>query len=152
MNIAELYSLSSGQKINKIHTCEKYFPIPSENFIVIQPWTKQSKCYDNWAETISILLPYLRKNNIQIIQVGAANEAPLQHCIYTQGQTSWGQLQYIISKAKLVLSCDSISSHLAGHYNKPLIVLISNNFKECVSPYFGDKSKQIIPNITKVGN
>lgn len=150
MNLAELYSLSSGQKLDKIYTFEKFFPGLPDNYIVIQPWSKPSKNYDAWEEVLSIILPYLQKEGIKIIQVGAKDEKPLNFCQHLMGQTNWGQLEYVISKAKLVLTSDSISSHLAGHYNLPLVCLISNNLKECVSPYFGDKSKQIIlePNRT----
>lgn len=144
MKLAELYSLTAGQKLDKIHTIEKYFPIPFEKYILIQPWTKQSKCYDFWDETLSLIAPILEKNGIKIIQAGQKDEKPLNNCYHTMGQTNWGQLEYLVSKAELVLSSDSVCSHLAGHYNKPLVVLISNNFKETVSPYFGDKSKQII--------
>lgn len=151
MNLAELYSLTSGQKLDKIHTFEKYYPLPFDNYIILQPFSKASKNYDYIEEVISLILPELEKNNIKIVQVGGPNERPLNGCYHTQGNTSWGQLQYLISKSKLVLSTDSVSSHLAGHYNKSLVVLISNNFKECISPYYGDKSKQIIlePDRTK---
>lgn len=144
MNICELYSLSSGQKLDKIWTYEKYFPIPFEKYVVIQPFSKSSKNYDYWQNVIDIILPYLERENIKLVQVGGANEQPLVNCHHTQGKTNWGNLQHIISKSLAVLSADSVSSHLAGHYDKPLVVLISNNFKECISPYYGDKAKQII--------
>lgn len=151
MNLATLYSSTIGQPIDKIYTNEKYYPLPFDNYIVVQPWSKPAKNYDWMEEVITLILPYLEKEDIKLVQVGAKDEKPLRNCYYTQGTTNWGQLQYLISKAKLVLSIDSISSHLAGHYNIPLVVLISNNFKECVAPYFGDKSKQIIlePDRTK---
>lgn len=144
MNLAELYSLSSGQKLDKIHTFEKYYPGLPSNYIVIQPWSKPSKNYSFWDEVLDLIYPILQKNNISLVQVGGPNEKQLKYCIQTQGTTNWGQLEYIISKARLVLCTDSVSAHLAGHYNTPLVDLISNNFSQCVAPFYGDKLKQII--------
>lgn len=144
MKLLESYSLTAGQKIGKIHTAEKFYPLPFNDFILIQGFSKPSKCYSYWNTVIEILKPILDKNNITLLQVGGKDEPKLNHCFQTQGQTNWGQLEYLVSHAKLVLCTDSISSHLAGHYNIPLVVLTSNNFSECVSPFFGEKSKQII--------
>lgn len=144
MQLIENYALQLGQKIDKIYTLEKYYPIIFDKFIVFSPFSKPSKNYDNWSEVLSLIYPILEKNNIKILQVGSNNETPLPYCYNTQGTTNWGQLQFLISKSQLVLSTDSASAHLAGHYNKNLVVLISNNFSQCVSPYFGDKCKQII--------
>lgn len=151
MHLQELYALSAGQKIDKIHTVEKFYPGLPENFIVIQPYSKPSKNYSFFDEVLDLIYPILQKNGISIIQVGGKDEKPLKYCQCTQGTTSWGQLQYIISKSKLVLCTDSVSAHLAGHYDVPLVDLISNNFSQCVAPYFGTKSKQIIlePDRTK---
>ena len=151
MNLAQLYSLTSGQKIDRIHVYEKFYPLPFEDYVVIQPWSKVAKNYTYHKEVIDILLPIFQKANLKLVQVGGPNEPPLAGCYHTQGSTNFGQLEYIISKAKLVISTDSVSSHLAGHYDKPLVVLISNNFSQCVRPYFGNKSKQIVlePDRTK---
>ncbi len=144
MKLLENYSLQLGQRISKAWTYEKYYPIPFENYIVFQPWSKPAKNYDYWDEVITLIRPILEQHNIKIVQVGAKDEKPVNFCHHTQGKTNWGQLQYIISKSKLILSTDSVSVHFAGYYNIPLVCLTSNNYKEVVSPYFGDKNKQII--------
>lgn len=152
MKLLENYSLQLGQKIGKCHTYEKFYPLSFDKFIVIQPWSKPSKNYGLWSQVISIIFPVIDKAGYKLVQVGAANEPPVNGCLHTQGSTNWGQLEYLISKAELVISTDSISSHLAGHYNKPLVCLINNNFKECVAPFFGDKNKQIILEPKRNGN
>ena len=145
MKLLENYSLQLGQKIDKCHTYEKYYPLPFENpIIIIQPWSKGAKNYSYINDVLDIIYPIITKAGYKLVQVGGPNEKVLKYCYHTQGTTNWGQLEYLISKSSLVISADSISSHLAGHYNIPLCVLISNNFKETVSPYFGDKSKQIV--------
>ena len=152
MHILQSYSLAAGQRIHKIHTNEKIFPLPFDNYILIQPWSKASKNYSLWSEVLSLIFPLIEKSGLKILQVGGPNEQPLPGCHNVSGQTNWGQLEYLVSKAKLVLSADSVSAHLAGHYNIPLVQLISNNYSECVSAYFGDKTKQIFlePDRTKL--
>src|ERR1700735_931511 len=108
MHLAKSYSHQAGQSINKIHTIEKYYPLTMDKYIVIQPWSKPSKNYSNWDEVVELIFPILDKHNIKMIQVGGKDERPLKYCIQTQGTTSWGQLQYIVSRASLVLSTDSV--------------------------------------------
>lgn len=144
MNLQELYSLATGQKITKPFIAEKYYPLPFKDYITFQPWSKPIKNYDYFIDVINLLLPILEKNNIKIVQVGGANEQALPFCHHTQGATSWGQLAYIIKNSKLHFGSDSIGQHIASHYNIPLVDLISNNYKSCVEPFFGDKTKHII--------
>lgn len=152
MNLAECYSLAGGQKLEKIYTNEKFFPLPFDDFICFAPISKPAKNYQFFEEVISLILPNLNKLGLKIVQVGGKDEKAFNGCYHTQGNTNFGQLEYLISKAKLVLSTDTVAAHLAGHYNIPLVSLVSNNYKSSVQPYFGDKSKQIIlePDRTKL--
>lgn len=144
MNLASLYSLTSGQKLNKIKLLEKFYPIPFERFITFQPFSKDSKNYDYWQEVLNIIYPVLKKENIKIVQVGVVNEKGFNGCYHTQGSTNLNQCFYLILKSLLNLSTDSFSSHVAGIYNKPLVCLFSNNFAKNVGPFYGDKNKQIL--------
>lgn len=151
MNVLELYSLTSGQKIKNINILEKFYPLNIEKYILFQPFSKPSKCYDLWHDVLDILQPILKKSGYSLVQIGLPAEPPLPDCIDLHGKTTINQCAYLCSKAELILTTDSFSSHLAGHYNKNLVVLISNNYSECVRPYFGDKNKQIVlePDRTK---
>lgn len=143
MNLIELYALTAAKKINKIYTFEKYYPLPFNNYIVLQNQSKASKNYAYWRSVLDLLYPILNSKGIRIVQVGAPGEVPLNHCYPTFG-ANWGQLEYLISHSKLVLTTDSVSAHLGGRYDLPIVDLVSNNFSECVRPYFGDRAKQII--------
>ncbi len=134
----------SGQRIKKPYVLEKYFPLPPKKYIVLQPFSKGAKSPSYWADILEILHPILKANDLEIVQVGGPNEQTLPYCYYTQGQTTWGQLSYIISNSKLVLSCDSISAHLAGYYDLPVVALYSTNYTSNVKPYFGNSDKQIL--------
>lgn len=144
MNLIELYSCTLSQKITKPYLNPIYYPIPFDKYIVIQAKTKESKNYDYFCEIIEFIKPELEKQNIHLVSVGGKPEENLLHCYPTAGQTSFNQLEYIIQNSIGYIGADSISSHIAGAYNKPLIVLISNNYAENVRPFWGDKSKQII--------
>ena len=151
MKLIQNYSLQSGQKIGKMQILEKYYPINCDKYILIQPYSKPAKNFDYWDDVIEILYPILKEHGISLFQVGAGNERSLPHCHNIQGKTSLGQIFYLVSKAMLTLTADSFVSHLAGHYDIPRVILVSNNYKECVEPYFGGKDKQIIlePDRTK---
>lgn len=144
MNLAKLYSLTLGQKITKPYLNPVFYPLPFDNYIVIQGFTKQSKNYDYWVEIIELIKPELDKNNIQLVSVGVKGEENLPHCYHTAGNTSFQQLEYIIQNSLGYIGADSISAHIAGGFNKPLIVLTSNNYAENVCPFFGDKSIQVV--------
>ncbi|MDP2692871.1 MAG: glycosyltransferase family 9 protein [bacterium] len=152
MHIARAYSLVAGQKIDKINVLEKYYPLPFDNYMVIHPWSKNSKSYSFWEDVISIIRTPLKENGIEIVQVGAKNEKPLNHCYHTQGSTNIGNVAYIVSKAKLILSADSFCAHLAGSYNRFLVALYNNNEIKNVKPFFGDPAKQILLEPNRNGN
>lgn len=144
MNLASLYSLTLGQKIAKPYLNPIFYPLPFEKYIVIQAKTKESKNYDYWNEVIEFIKPELDKLGINLVSVGGAPEENLPNCYPTAGGTSFPQLQYLIQNSIAYLGADSISAHIAGAFDKKRIVLVSNNYANCVSPYFGSPENQII--------
>lgn len=144
MHLLESYALQSGKKIDKIKILEKFYPLPFSKYITIHPYSKQSKTFDYWIEVLDIIFPLLQKENIQIVQIGAANEKPLPNCYQTQGNTNIGQVSYLIKNSLLHLSVDSFSAIFAAHYDIPLVALYSNNYLSAVKPFFGTKEKQIL--------
>jgi len=152
VKLLESYSLASGQKISIPKIFDKYFPLALDKYISFQPYSKNSKNYLYWQCVIDILYPILEKEGIKIVQIGQQGEVPFKGCYCTQGQTTISQSFFIIKNALLNLSTDSFSAHVAGIYNKFLVDLVSNNYSSSVSPFFGDKSKQIIlePNRTNL--
>ena len=151
MNLASLYSLTSGQKIKNIDIIEKYYPLNLEKYLLFHPFSKSSKSYGFWQDVLEILYPILKDAGYSIVQVGLQSDPLLSGCIDLRGKTTINQCAYLCSQASLGLLCDSFISHLAGHYDIPRVILVSNNYKECVEPYFGGKDKQIIlePDRTK---
>lgn len=144
MHLVERYALSCGAEIDIPHIYEKYFPIGIDKYITLHTTSKDAKNYDYWQEVVDILLPILNKENIGIVQIGSKDEKPLIGCYLTLGQTTINQTAYIIQKGLLHVGTDSFPVHMAGHFDKPLVALYSNNWAACVKPYWGDPSRQIL--------
>ena len=150
MNLAELYSLTCSSKIGKPFIVEKYFPLTCNKYITLQPYSKDSKTYDYWQEVLAIIFPVLKENDIEIVQIGGQNEKPLEGCYCVCGQTNLGQSAYIIKNSLMHVGADSFGAHFAGHYNKPIVALYSNNHINCVSPFWGDiKNRRLMEPVRK---
>ncbi len=144
MHIAESYSLVSGQKIGKMKLVESFFPLPFSKYIILQPYSKPSKSYSLWQDVVDAILPICKQAGIAIVQIGAKNEKQLRGTYFIAGQTSLRQVWYLIRNCELFLGTDSFGAHMAGALNKLLVVLYSNNYTECVKPFFGENARQIL--------
>jgi len=144
MKLLENYSLAAGMKINHPELVTKYYPLPFDKWVTFHPQSKDSKNYDRFEDVISIIHPILEKYGIKIVQIGAKNEKPFNNCYHTQGNTSLAQVNFIIQNSLCHFGVDSVWQHVAGIFNIPLVDLASNNYAHNISPYFGDRNKQII--------
>lgn len=144
MHILESYSLQTGAKIEKPFIIQKFFPLSIEKYIVIQPFSKPSKSYDYWTDVIRLLKPALSKHGIEIVQIGAKNEPILNGCYSAVGQTNIGQSAYIISNSELFLGADSFGAHIASSLGKKIVALYSNNYLNCVQPFWTEEKDCIL--------
>lgn len=153
MHILENYALNAAAKISNIEIVEEFYPLPLDKYITFHPTTKNSKTYDLWNEVLEILLPELKKLDINIVQLGSKDEPLYYGCYNTAGFTNINQVAYLVKNSLLHFGADTFTAHLAGHYNKFLVCLYSNNYIDCVKPYFGDSEKQCLlePSIRKKG-
>jgi hypothetical protein len=144
MNLLERAALDTGLKIAKPSITEHFFPLPFDKYIILQADARfESRKYEYWPEVLSLIVPELSKNNIQVVSVGAPGEQSVSDTYNLVGQTTLNQLAYLIKNAKLVVGPDSFCCHLAGTYDVPLVGLYPNMYHEQSQPYFGDKEKQI---------
>lgn len=146
MHILEQYSLACGVKIKKPFILEKFFPLPFDKYIVFHAPSKfPSRKYDHWQKVLSFVKPYLEKENINIVQIGNKDEQIFSNfCYAVNGQTDFNQLAFLVKNSILLLGIDSFPIHLAGYYNKPLVGLYCNMYKEHSKPYWGDEKNQIL--------
>ena len=71
MHLIEKYSLETGLKIGKPDVYEKFYPLPFSGKYVTQ-YVEQgipSMQYDYWEDVIEIINPYLKANDIKILNL-----------------------------------------------------------------------------------
>ena len=145
MHLIEQYALSCGVKIDKPSVEVSFFPVPFDKYVVIHPSSGMGvKSYDFHSDVINLIYPLLRKNNVNLVQIGEKKDYPLPHCHHLQGVTSLAQSFYLIKNCELLLGNDSFSTHVASGFDKKIVSLYSTNFKECCGPYWGNTDNQIL--------
>lgn len=153
MHLVERFSLEAGQPIKKPFVLEKFYPLPFNKYIIFQPQSKyDSKNYSHWQEVIDIISPILKSAGIEIVQVGGPNEKAYNGCFHTQGKTNFGNLAYLISNSLLVFGCDSVSNHIASGLGKKIVAIYSNNYLNCVKPYWTNKEDCVLLEPERNGN
>ena len=145
MHLLEQYAISCGVKIQSPHVETLYYPIPFDKYIVLHSSSGMpAKNYDYYRDVIDLLRPYLEENDIHIVQLGSPEDTPIPHCYFMGGKTNLNQSFYILQNCLLLLGNDSFSSHVAGGFDRKIVSLYSNLFKECCQPYWGRAENQTL--------
>lgn len=145
MHLIERYATACGVKIHKPYIYEVFFPLNVDKYITFQPFSKySSKNYDYWEEVITIIHPFLQKENISIVQIGSKEDKPINNTINLCGQTKISQAAYIIKNGLMHLGADSFASHIASGYGKKIVALYSNNNINNVKPYWTKPEDMIL--------
>jgi len=144
MHILEQYSLTSGVKIKKPYIYEKFFPITADKYITFHPSSKPSKTYDYWQEVINLVAPVLNEKGIKIIQFGQQKEKVYAGVLSLVGLTNINQTAFVLRDSMLHFGADSFPTHIASGYGKKILALYSNNYINCVKPFFGDPKDHVL--------
>jgi len=145
MHLIESYATSSGLKIGKPFILESYFPLPFEKYISFQPFSKYSaKDYDYWQEVINLIIPHLKEQNIQIVQIGSEKEKVLENVYSVVGQTDIRQAAYVIKNSIIHFGADSFGAHIASGFDKKIVALYSNNNINNVKPYWTKEKDMVL--------
>jgi len=144
MHLLEQYSLASGVKIKKPYIYEKFFPVTADKYITFHPSSKPSKTYDYWQEVINIISPILDSKGIKIIQLGQEKEKVYAGVTSLVGFTNINQTAFVLRDSLLHFGADSFPTHIASGYGKKIVALYSNNYINCVKPFFGNPKDHIL--------
>ena len=144
MHLIQEYALATSSKISRPFILEKYFPIISKKYITLNTTSKESKSYQYWQNVVDEILPRLKENNIDIVQIGGNGEIPIVGCENTMGKTSINNVAYIIKNSVGTLGVDSFPIHMASNYGKKICALYSNNYVKNVGAFFS-KEEDFIP-------
>ena len=153
MHILEQYAVNCGAKISKPQIIPQYFPIPfKEKYICLNAGSgMESKNYDYYNEVVEFLSPFLEKENIKIIQVGAEKEKLINNCYSALG-CSKRQTAFIIKNSELYFGSDTMSLHFASFFQKKIVCLSTVIFKENIYPYWSKKEDYTIIESHRNGN
>ncbi len=144
MHLLEQYSLASGVKIKKPYIYEKFFPVTADKYITFHPSSKPSKTYDYWQEVVNLIFPILNEKGIKIIQLGQDKEKVYSNVLSYVGLTNINQTAFVLKNSLLHFGADSFPTHIASGYGKKIVALYSNNYINCVKPFFGDPKDHIL--------
>lgn len=145
MHLLDRYALSCGVKIDKPFILEQYYPMALDKYVVFQTSGKgNSRQYDYWDKVFSFIREYC--SDYKIVHVGLPSDQTVEGVDEDlRGKTSIRQLAYVIKNSSLYLGVDSLSTHLAGFYNKKIVSLYSYCYAQNCYPIWGDeKNKSII--------
>jgi len=151
MHLVEQYSLASGAKIDKPYIYEKFSPLPFDKYITFSPFSKPSKNYSYWKDTLSMLIPVLRKLNIHMVQLGTEKEQVFEGCYDLCGKTSINQAAYLIKRGLLHLGTDTFSTHIASASQKKIVSLYSHSPVQNCGPFWSKKEDVILLESDKKG-
>ena len=135
MKLIETYSRNASVETkNPPILPTQFFPLTTEKYITIQNSSgMDAKNYNLWQNVLNLIIPFLRENNIDVIQLGQGEVQPLNNVINLVNKTNFAQSVYILRNALLHLGNDSFACHVA--HNVPVVSLYGSTSVSVHSPY-----------------
>ena len=125
MNLTEKMALDCGVKISQPYLDRYFLPIRNDNYIIIDTRCKNANGeYDYFNDVLELVKPYLKEADIDIFQIATDKNVKLacDKCFITINKK---QENYLISKARLLISNENYSLHIASVFNIKSIGLYS---------------------------
>jgi hypothetical protein len=144
MHVLESYALQDNLKIDKPYIYEKFFPMATtgKKYITIDTSSEEESCkYDYWSLVVDFLAPYLKKMDIQVVQLGDKDDKQVPGCYIAVGQTDSNQKAYVIKNSALHICSNNLSLQIASSYDKRIVALFSNSYYEQFKPYWSSADK-----------
>lgn len=151
MNLTEKMALDCGVKISKPYLDKYFFPVKNKNYIIFDTRCKYDTGeYDYYNDVLDLIKNYLKKADIDIFQF-ATDKSYKLNCDKCYININKKQENYLISNAKLLISNENYTLHVASIFNIKSIGLYSlYNFKN-TQPIW-NKNSQIILESDRDGN
>ena len=138
-HLLETYSLQTGAKVSKPFIIKNFYPVPKKYITIHNSSGMGAKNYDYFQDVIDEIYLTLKNNDIGIVQIGGAEDAPLSNCSHFHGKTTYQQTAYIIENSLLHIGNDSFPVHLASASDIPIISLYSVTTPSIAGPCFNSK-------------
>ena len=151
MNLTEKMALDCGVKTSEPYLDRYYLPIKNDNFIIIDTRNKNTSGeYDYFTDVLDLIKDYLKNANIDVFQL--ANDKniklPCDRCYISINKK---QENYLISKAKLLVSNENYTLYIASVFNIKSIGLYSLFNPKNTQPVW-NKNSQIVLESDRDGN
>lgn len=144
MNIAEKIALDCGVKISEPFLDRYYLPIKNDNYIIFDTRSKNvSGEYDYFNDVLDLIKPYLKHENIDIFQFANDKNIKLS-CDKCYIALNKKQENYLISKAKLLITNENYTLYTASVFNTKSIGLYSIFNSKNTKPIWNKNSQIII--------
>ena len=122
MRLIENYALNCGLKIHKPYIHPHFFPVSNDNYITLDLSHRvESSRYKHWQKVVDLINPFLKSENIEIIQVGGANDLPIPEAKRTNNGASINQISYLIKSSKLFIGNNNFSFECASANQIPTV-------------------------------
>ena len=136
------YSKSFGVEPKKPIVNKHFFPIISDNYIVIYNEQEiQSKNYNYYRLALDLIKPLLSQQGIEVVVIGSDKNAP-SNADHFYCNLDFRKNCYIISKSKLFISIDNALSQYASSEDVSVVNLFGNIYSSITKPYWGHKNNK----------
>ena len=116
MNLLKSFKTTTGLEPGKAHIYEKIFPLPFDNYIILETQSADpNKNYCFWSRIIELIKPILAKENINIIHFIDDKRYHFDD-IYIDSSVLLTQKAYLLTKAKLFCGASKIYSLICSEY------------------------------------
>jgi len=136
------YSKNLGVEPNKPVVNKHFFPIKTDNYIVIyNEQDIQSKNYNYYKLVIDLIKSSLKTRGIDVVVIGSDKKVAM-NADHFYCNLDFRKNCYIVSKSKLFISIDNALTQYASSENIPVVNLYGNIYSSITSPYWGSKNKK----------
>lgn len=123
MNLLKSFQATTGLTPGKGHIYEKIYPLPFDNFIVLDTQSADlNKNYVFWFRVIDLIEPILSEKNIHIVHFIEDKKYHFNHT-YIDNSIHLSQKTYLLKKAKLFCGASKIYSLICSEYSTKQIYL-----------------------------
>jgi hypothetical protein len=117
MNLLKSFKATTGLEPGKAHIYDKIFPLPFDNFIILDTQSVDAnKNYLFWFRVIELIEPILKQNDINIIHFIEDKKYHFNHT-YIDNSIHLAQKTYLLKKAKLFCGATKIYSLICSEFN-----------------------------------
>jgi hypothetical protein len=136
-HLIEEYAKNLGVKISKPIIAKHFWPvIPNKYLVVYLEPEVEAKKYKYYDIVFDSIRPFLKKNNIKIVQIGDSRCTKLDVADEIVFDLDFKKFAYIISKSLLYVGVDSHFSHYASAISVPTVTVFGNMYAPIVDGYW----------------